>query len=217
MALHPELSIVSPAPKESALRLAAQRLAAQGLAERSDDELMLLARGGLDAAFDTLIRRHQRPVLRVALRYLGEAALAADVAQNTFVALLRALPDYRANGQFKAFLYRILLNQCRMARRSERSFQRALDQASNATEQDAHAVLFREQRRDVERALLRLSDKLREVVVLRFGADFNYDEIGETLRIPTGTVKRRLFTAKAKLREMLEEMKRRGELDVVLR
>ena len=205
MALHPELSIVSPVPKERAQRLEAQQLAAQELAERSDDELMLLARGGLEAAFDTLIRRHQRPALRVALRYLGEPALAADVAQNTFVALLRALPDYRANGQFKAFLYRILLNQCRMARRSERSFQRALDQASNATEQNAHEVLFREQRRDVERALLRLSDKLREVVVLRFGADFNYDEIGETLRIPTGTVKRRLFTAKTKLREMLEE------------
>ena len=200
MAPHPELSIVSSAPKERAEPRAAQRLA-----ERSDDELMLLARGGLDDAFDTLIRRHQRPVLRVGMRYLGEATLSADVAQNTFVALLKALPEYRANGQFKAFLYRILLNQCRMARRSERSLQRAIDQASNATEQNAHEVLVREQRRDVERALLRLSDKLREVVVLRFGADFNYDEIGETLGIPTGTVKRRLFTAKAKLREMLEE------------
>lgn len=198
MALHPELSIVELAPAERAPRL-------EGLALRNDDELMLLARGGRDDAFDTLIRRHQRPVLRVALRYLGETALSADVAQNTFVALLRALPDYRANGQFKAFLYRILLNQCRMARRSERSLQRVLDQASNVTEQEAHEVLLREQRRDVERALLRLSDKLREVVVLRFGADFNYDEIGETLGIPTGTVKRRLFTAKAKLREMLEE------------
>lgn len=198
MALHPELSVVKLAPAERAPRL-------EGLALRSDDELMLLARGGRDDAFDTLIRRHQRPVLRVALRYLGETALSADVAQNTFVALLRALPDYRANGQFKAFLYRILLNQCRMARRSERSLQRVLDQASNVMEQEAHEVLLREQRRDVERALLRLSDKLREVVVLRFGADFNYDEIGETLGIPTGTVKRRLFSAKAKLREMLEE------------
>ena len=195
MALHPELYVVTSAPSERALRLS----------ERSDDELMLLARSGLEIAFDTLIRRHQRPALRVALRYLGEAALAADVAQNTFVALLRALPDYRPSGQFKAFLYRILLNQCRMARRSERSLQRALDQASTATEQDVHEVLLREQRRDVERALLRLSDKLREVVVLRFGADFNYDEIAETLGIPTGTVKRRLFTAKAKLREILEE------------
>jgi len=201
MALHPELAIVMPAPVERAARLV-ERGALEG---RSDDELMLLARNGLDAAFDTLIRRHQRPVLRVALRYLGEPALAADVAQNAFVALLRAIPDYRANGQFKAFLYRILLNQCRMARRSERSLRRALDQASTAAEGTALQVQIREQRRDVERALLGLSDKLREVVVLRFGADFQYDEIGETLGIPTGTVKRRLFTAKAKLREMLEE------------
>src|SRR5690606_38091994 len=201
MALHPELAIVMPAPVERAARLV-ERGALEG---RSDDELMLLARNGLDAAFDTLIRRHQRPVLRVALRYLGEPALAADVAQNAFVALLRAIPDYRANGQFKAFLYRILLNQCRMARRSERSLRRGLDQASTAAEGTALQVQIREQRRDVERALLGLSDKLREVVVLRFGADFQYDEIGETLGIPTGTVKRRLFTAKAKLREMLEE------------
>ncbi|HEY6724621.1 MAG TPA: sigma-70 family RNA polymerase sigma factor [Polyangiaceae bacterium] len=190
-----------PAPAERAPRLVEHH----HLEGRSDDELMLLARSGLDGAFDALIRRHQRPVLRVAVRYLGEAALSADVAQNTFVALLRALPDYRAHGQFKAFLYRILLNQCRMARRSERSFQRALDQASNATAAGAHEVSLHEHRRDVEQALLRLSDKLREVVVLRFGADFNYDEIGETLGIPTGTVKRRLFSAKAKLREMLEE------------
>lgn len=201
MALHPELSLVSLAPESRTVRVAGRG----GLVECGDDDLMLLARGGLNDAFDTLIRRHQRPVLRVALRSLGEASLAADVAQNTFVALLRALPDYRPSGQFKAFLYRILLNQCRMARRSERSLQRALDQASNAAEANAHEVLLREQRRDIERALLGLSDKLREVVVLRFGADFNYDEIGQTLGIPTGTVKRRLFTAKAKLREMLEE------------
>src|SRR5690606_11736124 len=70
----------------------------------SDDELMLLARGGVAGAFDTLIRRHQRRVLRVAMRYLGERALAADVAQNTFVALLRLLPNYKANGRFSGLL-----------------------------------------------------------------------------------------------------------------
>jgi len=182
-----------------------KRHADDAFEQRSDDDLMLLARGGMHSAFDALIRRHQRRVLRVAMRCLGDSALAADVAQNTFVALLRVVPNYRPSGKFTGLLYRVLLNQCRMARRSQRSAQRVLNEAAAAGDLDPSQVLLREQRRDVERALRRLSTKLREVVVLRFAADLDYPEISETLRIPVGTVKRRIFVAKAKLREILED------------
>ena len=82
---------------------------------------------------------------------------------------------------------------------------RAVRNAALNGDLDPSEVLLREQRRDVERALRRLSTKLREVVVLRFAADLDYPEISETLRIPVGTVKRRIFVAKAKLREILED------------
>lgn len=175
------------------------------LNERTDDELMLLARGGVDHAFDVLVRRHQARVLRLAYRYLGETALAADVAQNTFVALLAALPQYRARGKFTSYLYRISLNQCRIARRSARTEVRALDAVSTSQALSPADVLLRERRRDVEDALRTLSDKLRDVVLLRFGAELSYDEIAETLGVPIGTVKRRMFDAMAKLRATLEE------------
>jgi len=78
------------------------------LSDHSDDELMLLARGGIEGAFDTLIRRHQQLVLRLAFRYGRNAAWAADVAQNTFVEVYRALPRYRAHGKFKSYWETIL-------------------------------------------------------------------------------------------------------------
>jgi RNA polymerase sigma-70 factor (ECF subfamily) len=181
--------------------------AAQGtlaLSEHSDDDLMLLSRGGVSGAFDVLIARHRERVLRLAYRYVGQSALAADVAQNTFVALFRSLPHYRAHGKFTSFLYRLLLNQCRMAKRSARAETRALDTARAFQELDASETLLRERQRDVEAAVATLSGKLREVVLLRFGADLNYQEIAETLDLPIGTVKRRVFDAMAKLRETLE-------------
>lgn len=190
-------------------RLAVAPRSAEGegeaaLTELSDDELMLLARSGTSEAFDTLVRRHQAKVLRVAFRYLGEASLAADAAQNAFVAVYRGLPQYRACGKFTAFLYRVLLNQCRMVRRSAATESRVLIELWSREEPESRALPPHEQRRDVEAAVRELSPKLRDVVLLRFGADLGHDEIAETLDIPVGTAKRRLFVAMAKLRQTLE-------------
>jgi RNA polymerase sigma-70 factor (ECF subfamily) len=63
---------------------------------------------------------------------------------------------------------------------------------------------LRERFRDVQVALGGLSEKLRAVVLLRYSADLGYDEIADTLEIPVGTVKRRLFDAMTKLREAVE-------------
>ena len=87
------------------------------LGELSDDELMLLARGGVNEAFDVLVRRHQDGVLRVAAKLLGRAELAGDAAQRTFLEVFRFLAQYQAQGKYKRFMYRVLINQCRMVGR----------------------------------------------------------------------------------------------------
>src|SRR5690349_17874635 len=86
----------------------------QSHATAPDDELALLARGGDRAAFEALVRRHQRAVLSFATRFFGQAAIAADVAQETFLDVLRGLARYRPEGKFAIWLYRIALNRCRM-------------------------------------------------------------------------------------------------------
>ncbi|MGC4087579.1 MAG: sigma-70 family RNA polymerase sigma factor [Polyangiaceae bacterium] len=192
---------------ENAKRLAlVPKLSAEessGLTARSDDDLMLLARGGIERAFATLIQRHQARLLRVAARYLADDALAADVAQNTFVQIYRALPKYEARGKFEPYLYRVLLNQCHMVRRAARAEQSAVRELSPAPADEAE-VLLRERDRDLQSALGRLSPKLRSVVLLRYGADLDYGEIAEALELPSGTVKRRLFDAMIKLRSAME-------------
>jgi RNA polymerase sigma-70 factor (ECF subfamily) len=183
------------------------------LSARGDDELMLLARGGVAAAFDTLVRRYQAQVLRLAARQLGHVGAAADVAQNAFLAVYRALPRYEARDRFAPFLYRTVLNECRMAHRRQRVRGGATradadgltgeDAISSSAPSPEALILARERERDAVAALGRLSDKLRDVVSLRYGAGLSYGEIAETLRVPVGTVKRRLFDAMENLRSQL--------------
>ena len=172
---------------------------------RTDDELLLLARGGVDEAFDVLVRRHQARVLRMAGRLLGRSALAPDVAQNAFLEIYRGLSRYQAQGKFPAYLYRVLLNQCRIAARSAKRAGAVVDEvpAPPGDRTGESLILARERQREVDAALLRLTEKLRTVVVLRHAAGLSYDEIAETLDLPLGTVKRRLFDAMEKLRSLI--------------
>src|SRR5947208_14184020 len=108
----PHLQVVSTVPPPAGVR------GVDGQPTRSDDDLMLLARGGMMDAFDELVRRHQGRVLRVAARRLARRELAPDVAQNAFLDLYRALPRYQPRGRFEAYLFRAVVNQCRMAERA---------------------------------------------------------------------------------------------------
>jgi RNA polymerase sigma-70 factor (ECF subfamily) len=185
----------------------AQRQDGKPLAKLGDDELMLLARGGLGDAFDVLVRRHQDSLLRVAAKLLGEVASAKDAAQGTFLEVFRYLPKYQASGRFRSFMFQVLLNQCRAARRSaqrERLLQARFSSTPKTMQELPEAqLLAREQRREVERLLGRLSGKLRIILVLRFAGELSLEEISEILSVPLGTVKSRLFAGLERLKELL--------------
>ena len=124
---------------------------------RTDDELMLLAADGSAPAFEVLVRRHQARVLRVAARYLGDASTAGDVAQNAFLELYRVQHRYEPRGRFVAFLFKIALNQCRMAARAAAAGRRARLELCLA-ETSAAKPSFPEDSRDLQRALNQLSE-----------------------------------------------------------
>jgi RNA polymerase sigma-70 factor, ECF subfamily len=192
----PDAPVAAPVPQEP---------------QHSDDEWMILARSGRPGAFDALVRRYQGRAVSVAYRYLGQRELARDVAQNTFLEIYRRLDDYRPVGKFSAYFHRVLLNQCRMAARSRKiraRFQERLVMAEAGEESGGlpdEQILVRERQRRVELGVLRLSDKLRAVIVLQFSGDLSQAEIAEALDIKIGTVKSRVSAALVALREELAE------------
>ena len=78
--------------------------------QRSDEELVLLAREGDRAAFSALVRRHQNEVYTLAVRLVADRELAADVAQEAFVRAWRALPKFRGEARFSTWMHRITVN-----------------------------------------------------------------------------------------------------------
>lgn len=175
----------------------------RAISEQCDEELVRLARAEVAGAFDALVRRYQERALGAALRYLGDPSQAQDVAQNAFVEIYLYLPKYRPQGRFAAFFYRVLLNQCKMAARRRRSRSRGFDLPFRQLDAPSPAAAWAN-RRDLQRCINRLSEKLRAVIVLRYGAELTHEEIAATLEVPVGTVKSRLGAGLARIREMLD-------------
>jgi RNA polymerase sigma-70 factor (ECF subfamily) len=175
-----------------------------------DDELLARARGGDRATFEKIVRRHQPKVIAFATRFFGQRAVATDVAQEVFLDLMVALPRYRPEGRFTIYLYRIMLNRCRMTARTVRYEDRArerlwVEAAARADLISPDESAARERQRRLGRALLEIPEKHRAVLQLRFWGGLSHEEIAEVLATREGTVKSRLFNALAMLREKLGE------------
>jgi len=162
---------------------------------RSDEELARLAGQGDAAAFEALYRRHRGLVLGLARRFAG-AALAQDVAQETFLYLLTRLAELSFRGRLATFLYPVVKHLAAAARRREGRHGTVEPPAEPA----AGAPPAPEDE-DLAAALQALPAGQREVVLLRFADGFSLEEIAAALELPLGTVKSRLHHALASLRE----------------
>jgi len=136
----------------------------------------------------------------------GDAALADDLAQDTFVLAWRNLRGFRFQARFSTWLYRIAFNAWQSEVRKRREL--ALDGIDEAAE-DA-ALGFQEApdiaaRVDLERAIATLSDGERAAIAACYYADLSHEEAAQMLGMPLGTVKTHVLRAKAKLRARLKE------------
>ena len=175
----------------------------------NDAILVARARQGDEAAFEQLVRRHQRYVLNVAYRVLGDYAEAEDMTQEAFVRAWRGLSGFRGQAQFKTWLYRIVHNLClnRLP-----GLQRELLQAEPLEEvlpspAPSMPSRFEDQERMafLHTELGRLPEKYRLVLTLRYLQHLSYDEIATTLDVPIGTVKTHIHRARRMLTERLRQ------------
>ena len=186
------------------------------LAALSDEELIALSlRGGTtegaSAAFGTLVHRYRKLAISVSYRICGDAALAEDIAQDTFIRVWERLSSYRPGGNFRAWLARIAANMTIDALRRRKPVVDIADLSLAARDPEPESVaLSSERAAAVRAALMRLPTQSRTVLVLREYQALSYREIADALDIPLGTVKSRLSDARQRLREELAGYMGRG-------
>lgn len=195
--------------------------ATQDLAGVSDEELLSRYRDkGLSQDFDALVHRYESELYRYLARYLGDASLAEDVFQNTFLQVHLKRGLYEEGRPVRPWLYSIATHQAVDAlRKAGRHPTVSLDQrpASAGGESDAGSLidllvssgegplaeLQGEERKEwVRTSVARLPDTLRQTLTLAYHQDLKYREIADILKIPVGTVKSRLHAALTKLQQM---------------
>ena len=167
---------------------------------------------GLEGPFRELYDLYKDRVYNVCYRVSGNASDALDASQETFGILFRKVGDFRFQSRFSSWVYRIAINASIDLKRRQSSRRLAsLDAITENRDGDggrfelediglempADVASRHELEAEVQRAILRLSPKLRSIIVLRYVENQAYDEIAETLKISLGTVKSRLSRAHA--------------------
>lgn len=204
-------------------RLSAEQLEARQQQRAEDDELIRAAQKGDRSAFDALVRRYDRSVLRLALHMLGNEQDAQDVHQDAFIKAYRHLTNFRFECSFYTWLYRIVTNLCldQLRRRKSRKEDPStvmdaageeMDLMANLQDERATANPARELERKnmhaaIQDALDSLTPRERTVFELKHYQGLKLRTIGEMLSTTEETAKNTLFRATRKLRAKLVDVR----------
>lgn len=185
-----------------------------------DRQLVERARNGDKRAFDLLVQKYHRRLMRLLSRMVRNQEEVEDIAQETFIKAYRALPQFRGDAAFYTWLYRIGVNTARNYLSSrKRQMPTISDQAMNDDDdvderivaQDINTpesmLLSKQVAMAVNDAVEALPEELRTAITLREMEGMSYEEIAEMMVCPIGTVRSRIFRAReaiaAKLRPLL--------------
>ena len=172
----------------------------------SDAALVVRVLDGEPAAFRALVDRYWSAGARYASRMLGNREDAEDALQETFVRVYRALGAYDERRTFRAWLYRILVNECRsLARRRARRDRRFVHDDGAAERVPSESAERDLDRRDaLQRALDKIEPLLREAFLLKYGEGLEYEEISAFTDASISALKMRVKRAREAMRPDLE-------------
>jgi RNA polymerase sigma-70 factor (ECF subfamily) len=178
---------------------------------RTDEQLIVAHLAGDRDAFAMLVNRYQRELYHFLLRFLGDAAAADDVFQETFIQVHQSASTFETERRFRPWLFTIAANKARdflrsRTRRKAAPLQASIDPSSDDGSQfidliesiDIGPIALAEKAElqlRVQAAVQRLPEHLREVILLAYFHQFPYKQIADVLQVPLGTVKSRLHAA----------------------
>lgn len=172
--------------------------------EQSDETLVKRTRAGDADAFSELARRHEQTVYNLSLRFMRNASLAEDMAQEAFLKAYQKIHKFRGESRFSTWLYRIVCNVClselqKRKRRGElsRTFEAGPAVSPGTTlAQSDEAELIR-------RCVVQLPKRYAEVITLYYLEECSYDEVAEIMAVPEGTLKTWMHRARRQLRDIV--------------
>ncbi len=183
-------------------------------------EVIESCKAGDEKAFAEIVSHRQKKVFNIAYRMLGNLEEAKDLAQEVFISVFESIKDLKEEVKFDAWLTQITLNHCRnrwkYLKRRQYFNSDSLDDPIETEEgnmprafcdpSDNPETLYGKKmiRQFIQRALLKLKEDQRELVVLRDLQGFSYEEMGELVDLPEGTIKSKLHRARMDLKEILK-------------
>ncbi|MBC3862206.1 RNA polymerase sigma factor RpoE [Undibacterium jejuense] len=185
--------------------------------EREIDQILVeRVQRGDKKAFELLVSKYQRKLLRLVSRLVYDQAEAEDVVQEAFIKAYRALPNFRGDAAFYTWLYRIGINTAKnylvtQGRRAPTSTESDVEEAETFSDADGlrdintpESLLASKQiAATVNAAMSALPEELRNAITLREIEGLSYDEIAEVMLCPIGTVRSRIFRAREAIAERL--------------
>lgn len=181
-----------------------------------DQQLVERAQHGEKAAFELLVAKYQRKLVRLLSRFIRDPTEVEDVAQEAFIKAYRALPSFRGDSAFYTWLYRIGINTAKnylvaMGRRAptvsetENAEGEGPEESGQVPDYNTpeHELMSRQIAETVNRAVDELPEELRTAITLRELEGLSYEEIANIMNCPIGTVRSRIFRAREAIAERL--------------
>jgi RNA polymerase sigma-70 factor, ECF subfamily len=182
--------------------------------DEADADALLVERvqRGDKRAFEMLVVKYQRRIERLIARMVRDSDLVQDIAQETFIRVYRALPQFRGDSAFYTWMYRIAVNTAKKAlsdlKRDPLVFEASDDEGAEIYETSGSKnepsdgetpeawLASKEIATAVNAAVEALSEDLRQAITLREIEGLSYEEIAELMNCPIGTVRSRIFRAR---------------------
>jgi len=177
--------------------------APQPQADPGDWDLVTSHLAGDPFAFAELVKRHQRPVWRLALRFAHDPDEAEDLAQRTFLRVLDHVADLRPDQPFRAYLFRVAANLCKnhLRDRARLLFGVSLEVAAP----EAEPLEAKERRVQLRTLLAKLPLRQRQIVTLRIDAELPFAEIASILSEPETRIKKKYYRLLERLQAQVEK------------
>ena len=191
-----------------------------------DAERVSSCKKGDLAAFEQLVRKYEKRMVNIAYRITGDYEDSCEIVQDAFVAAYRGIGSFRGQAKFSTWLSSVTINSARnrlkqiqgKRRHEQFSLEDPLPSADGGMTIDpqsndppVHELLEKKDTQSkVKDCIDALEPDFKEVLVLRDMQDFSYEEISAILKVPSGTVKSRLFRAREAVKDCLKRVM--GEL-----